>query len=115
MLNVPSSFRGSTKSEGMKPGRSSCSVISPCIATRQKPSRLRLVTARLLRLSDELGMRPLQAHCHFGLGNNYVAMGSGEQARAELSSAIDLFRSMDMTNWLDSGGGRVRKHIVRND
>jgi tetratricopeptide (TPR) repeat protein len=51
-------------------------------------------------LSDELGMRPLQAHCHVGLGNIYVAMGSTEQARAELSSAIDLFRSMDMTSWL---------------
>lgn len=51
-------------------------------------------------LSDELGMRPLQAHCYVGLGNIYVAMGSTEQARAELSSAIDLFRSMDMTSWL---------------
>ena len=51
-------------------------------------------------LSDELGMRPLQAHCHVGLGNIYVAIGSTEQARAELSSAIDLFRSMDMTSWL---------------
>jgi Tfp pilus assembly protein PilF len=45
-------------------------------------------------------MRPLQAHCHVGLGNIYVAIGSTEQARAELSSAIDLFRSMDMTSWL---------------
>ena len=61
-------------------------------------------------LSDELGMRPLQAHCHVGLGNIYVALGSIEEARAELSSAIYLFRSMDMTS-VGPGGGRARKHI----
>jgi tetratricopeptide (TPR) repeat protein len=53
-----------------------------------------------LTLADELGMRPLQAHCHRGLGTLYAATGQQEQARAELSAAIVLYRAMDMTFWL---------------
>jgi predicted ATPase/class 3 adenylate cyclase len=53
-----------------------------------------------LALTDELGMRPLQAHCHLGLGTLYLKTGRPEQARTELSAAIDLYRAMDMTFWL---------------
>jgi class 3 adenylate cyclase/tetratricopeptide (TPR) repeat protein len=53
-----------------------------------------------LALADELGMRPLQAHCHRGLGTLYATTGPREQARAELATAIDLYRAMDMTFWL---------------
>jgi hypothetical protein len=45
-------------------------------------------------------MRPLQAHCHLGLGTLYAQTGQVAQARAELSAAIDLYRAMDMTFWL---------------
>jgi tetratricopeptide (TPR) repeat protein len=51
-------------------------------------------------LAEDLGMRPLQAHCHRGLGLLYAAIGRQEQARAELSTAIELYRAMDMTFWL---------------
>jgi len=53
-----------------------------------------------LALADELGMRPLQAHCHLGLGTLYAKLGRREPARAELSAAIELFHAMDMTFWL---------------
>jgi tetratricopeptide (TPR) repeat protein len=53
-----------------------------------------------LALADELGMRPLQAHCHLSLGTLYVKIGQREQARTELSTAIELYRDMDMTFWL---------------
>jgi tetratricopeptide (TPR) repeat protein len=53
-----------------------------------------------LALAEELGMRPLQAHCRRGLGVLYTKMGQREQARAELSAAIELYRSMEMTLWL---------------
>jgi class 3 adenylate cyclase/tetratricopeptide (TPR) repeat protein len=53
-----------------------------------------------LALADELGMRPLMAHCHRGLGTLYATIGQQEQARAELSTAIVLYRAMDMTFWL---------------
>jgi class 3 adenylate cyclase/tetratricopeptide (TPR) repeat protein len=53
-----------------------------------------------LALAEELGMRPLQAHCHRGLGTLYAATGQQEQARAALSTAIALYRAMEMTFWL---------------
>jgi class 3 adenylate cyclase/tetratricopeptide (TPR) repeat protein len=53
-----------------------------------------------LALAEDLGMRPLGAHCHRGLGTLYSQSGRPEEARAELSAAITLYRSMDMTFWL---------------
>jgi len=53
-----------------------------------------------LALVEELGMRPLQAHCHFGLGTLYAKTGQHEQARAALSVAIELYRGMEMQFWL---------------
>jgi tetratricopeptide (TPR) repeat protein len=51
-------------------------------------------------LAEELGMRPLQAHCHRDLGTLYAKIDQRAQARAELSTAIALYRAMDMTFWL---------------
>ena len=45
-------------------------------------------------------MRPLQAHCHLGLGTLYAKIGQQEQARAALSTAIAMYRAMEMTFWL---------------
>jgi tetratricopeptide (TPR) repeat protein len=53
-----------------------------------------------LALAEELGMRPLQAHCHRGLGTLYATTGQREPARAALAAASALYRSMEMTFWL---------------
>jgi tetratricopeptide (TPR) repeat protein len=53
-----------------------------------------------LILANELGIRPLQAHCHRGLGTLYANTGQWEQARAALSNAIALYRAMEMPFWL---------------
>jgi len=53
-----------------------------------------------LATAEELGMRPLQAHCHLALGTLYIQTGGLELARAELTTAIALYRAMDMTFWL---------------
>jgi class 3 adenylate cyclase/tetratricopeptide (TPR) repeat protein len=53
-----------------------------------------------LALAEALGMRPLQAHCHRGLGMLYAATGQWEQARTELATAIEMYRAMEMTFWL---------------
>jgi class 3 adenylate cyclase/tetratricopeptide (TPR) repeat protein len=53
-----------------------------------------------LALAEELGMRPLVAHGHHGLGRLDSQRGRGEGARAELSAAIALYRAMEMTFWL---------------
>ena len=53
-----------------------------------------------LALAEELGMRPLQAHCHRGLGRLSAQLGQQEQARIALSTAIEMYRDMEMTFWL---------------
>ena len=53
-----------------------------------------------LTLAEALGMRPLVAHCHLGLGTLYAKTGQQEQARAELSAAVEMYRAMVMTFWL---------------
>jgi Flp pilus assembly protein TadD len=53
-----------------------------------------------LALAEELGMRPLQAHCHRGLGMLYATTGQREQARTALTTAIEMYRAMAMTFWL---------------
>ena len=53
-----------------------------------------------LALAEELGMRPLQAHCHASLGTLYTTTGQREQARTELTAAMALYRAMAMTFWL---------------
>jgi tetratricopeptide (TPR) repeat protein len=53
-----------------------------------------------LALGEELGMRPLQAHCHRGLGTLYAKIGQQEPARMALSTAIEMYRAMAMTFWL---------------
>jgi tetratricopeptide (TPR) repeat protein len=73
------------------------------IAARREPPEVDKAEefySQALPLAEELGMRPLQAHCHRGLGTLYVATGQREQARAELSTAIEMYRTMDMTFWL---------------
>ena len=53
-----------------------------------------------ITISSNLGMRPLQAHCRRGLDAVYGQNGQTEQARSELSKAIDLYREMELTHWL---------------
>ena len=73
------------------------------IAARRDPPESEQAEAhyqQALALAEELGMRPLQAHCHLGLGTLYSQTGQPEQARAALSTAIELYRAMEMTFWL---------------
>ena len=53
-----------------------------------------------LALAEALGMRPLAAHCHLGLGTLYAATGQREPASTELSTAFEMYRAMDMTFWM---------------
>ena len=49
-----------------------------------------------LAVADELGMRPLVAHCHLGLGTLYRKVGRNEQAQAELTTAAEMYRAMGL-------------------
>jgi Flp pilus assembly protein TadD len=53
-----------------------------------------------LELAEEMEMRPLQSHCHLGLGKLYRRVGRREEARAELATAVAMLREMGMVFWL---------------
>jgi tetratricopeptide (TPR) repeat protein len=54
-----------------------------------------------LALATELGMRPLVAHCHIGLGGVYRKASRREQAQSHFMKAATMYREMDMRFWLD--------------
>jgi tetratricopeptide (TPR) repeat protein len=73
------------------------------IAAHQAPPEIEAAAQhyrQALTLAEDLGMRPLVAHCDLGLGKLYAKTGQREQARAALSTAIKLYRGMEMTFWL---------------
>jgi tetratricopeptide (TPR) repeat protein len=73
------------------------------IAMHREPPSVEQAEAhhrQALALAEELGMRPLLAHCHLGLGTLYTQVDRPAQARAELSTAIALYRAMEMMFWL---------------
>jgi DNA-binding NtrC family response regulator/tetratricopeptide (TPR) repeat protein len=63
-----------------------------------------------LALADALGMRPLAAHCHLGLGTLAAALGDGAEARRHLSDAVELYREMGMTLWQGQAESRLSGH-----
>jgi class 3 adenylate cyclase/tetratricopeptide (TPR) repeat protein len=55
---------------------------------------------KALALAEQLGMRPLQGHCHLGLGRLHRRTGDADSAASAVAAARDLYRAMDMTFWL---------------
>lgn len=53
-----------------------------------------------MALATELGMRPLVAHSHLGLGRLYHSTGKREEATAHLTAATTMYREMNMRFWL---------------
>jgi tetratricopeptide (TPR) repeat protein len=73
------------------------------IAARRNPPESEPAEAhyrQALALAEELGMPPLVANCHLGLGTLCAKLGQQKPARRELSTAIEMYRTMDMTFWL---------------
>src|SRR2546429_5747556 len=64
------------------------------VAAQRQPPEVAQATAhyqQALTLAEELGMRPLVAHCHLGLGTLYHRVGRAQQARAALGTAMTLY------------------------
>jgi predicted ATPase/class 3 adenylate cyclase len=57
---------------------------------------------RALALARELGMRPLLARCHLGLGRAHRRIGGRAEAEHHLSAATALLCPMDMRLWIES-------------
>ncbi len=52
-----------------------------------------------LTLASELGMRPLVAHCHLGLGRLSRRAGRGRDAQPHLEAAAAMYHEMRMRFW----------------
>jgi tetratricopeptide (TPR) repeat protein len=78
-------------------------ILSTALAAADPPQRelAEEQGARALALADELGMRPLVARCHLGLGQIRRARGDRSAAAESLTRAVQLFREMRMPRWLD--------------
>src|SRR5262249_55053419 len=103
--------------EGLKTSRSVLELMRKCHARGLEGDVLRLLgdvhAARgeadhalsayreALALAEPRGMRPLVAHCHFGLGKLYRGIEKSEQAREHLTTAVTMYREMDMRFYLE--------------
>jgi tetratricopeptide (TPR) repeat protein len=54
-------------------------------------------------------MRPLVAHCHFGLGKLYRRSGKRAQARQHVATATTQYRDMGMTYWREQAEAEARQ------
>jgi hypothetical protein len=59
--------------------------------------------------SRVLGMRPLAAHCHLGLGKVYRRTDKREQAQEHLTTATTMYRDMGMTYWVEKAEAESRE------
>jgi tetratricopeptide (TPR) repeat protein len=58
-------------------------------------------------LTADLGMRPLIAHCHLGLGKLYRRTDKREQAQEHLATATTIYREMGMAYWLEKAEAQL--------
>jgi tetratricopeptide (TPR) repeat protein len=74
------------------------------IAARRNPPDIEQANhhyRKALSLAEELGMRPLLAHCHLGLGKLCRRTGKRQEAHEHLTTATTMYREMDMRFWLE--------------
>jgi class 3 adenylate cyclase/tetratricopeptide (TPR) repeat protein len=74
------------------------------VAAHDNPSEIGAAEARYheaLTLATELGMRPLTAHCHLGLGQLFHRTDKPADAHEHLTTATTMYREMGMVFWLE--------------
>jgi len=64
-----------------------------------------------LALAEELGMRPLIAHCHAGLGRLLLRMGEPHAAETHAATATALYREMGMAHGLEQAERPARPSV----
>ncbi len=62
-----------------------------------------------MALTSELGMHPLAAHCHLGIGKLYRRPGKREQGREHLTAATAMYREMNMSFWLQKAEAEIHQ------
>ena len=61
-----------------------------------------------MTLASELEMRPLVAHCHFGVGKFQRWTGDLVGAREQLTTAAMMYSEMNMRFWLEKAEEELR-------
>jgi tetratricopeptide (TPR) repeat protein len=82
------------------------------IATHKNPPDVEGAEDRYrqaLALAEELGMRPLIAHCHVGLGKLYRRIRSRQQAEEHLTTATTMMQEMEMGLWLERAEAELKE------
>ena len=74
-----------------------------------EPTKAQQLYLDSIALATELGMRPLVAHCHLGLGKLHRLSGKREQAQEHLTSATTMYQEMDMRFWLEKAEAENRE------
>jgi predicted ATPase len=87
------------------------------VAAAQEPPLLTTATERYataISIADELGLRPLLARAHLGLGQLHRRGGQVLEAEAHLATAVVLFSDLGMRTWLDRTEPELRAlgHLV---
>jgi tetratricopeptide (TPR) repeat protein len=62
-----------------------------------------------MAVADALGMRPLLAHCHLGLGKLYNRTAKRQQAQEHLAAGTQMYREMDMRFWLEQAEAEMKE------
>jgi len=55
-----------------------------------------------------MGLRPLAAHCHLGLGKLFRRTGAREQTQEHLATATTMYREMGMTYGLEQAEAELK-------
>jgi class 3 adenylate cyclase len=76
--------------------------------TASRPIEAQQFLDEALAHAVELGMRPLIAHCHRSLGKLYQRI-KARHAQEHLTTAVTMYREMDMTYWLEQAEAELRQ------
>ena len=81
------------------------------VVSRRQPTEREAVEShydQALARATELGLRPLVAHCHLGLGKLQRRESGEDAARRHLTTAATLYREMEMRLWLEQAEAGIK-------
>jgi tetratricopeptide (TPR) repeat protein len=98
-----------TRQLGLRAWQARALCLSADVAAASSAEHAEAHYREALALAEPRGMRPLVAHCHFGLGKLYRRSGDREQAQDHLATAMGMYREMGMTYWLEQSDAEMRR------
>jgi tetratricopeptide (TPR) repeat protein len=100
-----------TRAVGQRYGEGEALRILGEVHARANPAKTGQAEAsyrEALGIAEQIGTRPLVAHCHLGLGKLYRRTGQREQAYEHFTTATTMYREMDMRFWLEQAEAEMR-------